>query len=262
MSDKTKLSIIKIGGNVIDDPLALSSFLKDFSKIPGFKILVHGGGKEATRLAGKLGVETIMVEGRRVTNEEMLDVAVMTYAGLCNKKIVAQLQDYDTQAIGLTGADGNSIRSEKRKSGRYNYGFVGDVVEVNSEWIKRLLDTEAVPVFCAITHDKKGQLLNTNADTIAQSLAVGLTTLFDVSLTYCFEKKGVLSDSNDDNSVLENLNFNLYEKLKSENIIHSGMLPKLENCFQALREGVKEIRIANPEILANPKALHTHVSLY
>lgn len=259
--DKTKLTIIKVGGNVIDNPKVLSDFLKNFSQMEGLKILVHGGGKEATRLAGKLGVETIMIEGRRVTNEEMLDVAIMTYAGLCNKKIIAQLQGFGTQSIGLTGADGNSIVSKKRENTAIDYGFVGDVVSVNSEWINNLLNTGVTPVFCAITHDKKGQLLNTNADTIAQSLAVGLSSLFNISLIYCFEKQGVLMDIDDDNSVIEELTFSSYQTLKEQNIIHSGMLPKLENCFQALRQGVKEIKIASPELIANPKLPHTLISI-
>ncbi len=259
--EKPKLTLIKIGGNVIDNPDALSRFLKAFSQMEGIKILVHGGGKEATRLAGKLGVESIMIEGRRITNDEMLDVAIMTYAGLCNKKIVAQLQRLGTQAIGLTGADGNSILSKKRENTSIDYGFVGDVVKVNADWIKNLLNTGVTPVFCAITHDKKGQLLNTNADTIAQSLAVGLSTHFDINLIYCFEKKGVLKDIEDEDSVIEELTFNYYQFLKGENVIHSGMLPKLENCFQALQQGVKEIRIASPEIIATPEIPHTLITM-
>lgn len=256
-----KLTIIKIGGNVIDNPKILSSFLKDFSQTEGIKILVHGGGKEATRLAGKLGIETVMIEGRRITNAEMLNVAVMTYAGLINKKIVAQLQSFGAQAIGLTGADGNSILSKKRENSSVDYGFVGDVVEINSEWISNLLNTGVIPVFCAITHDKKGQLLNTNADTIAQSLSVGLSTLFDVSLIYCFEKKGVLMDIENEDSVIEEITYSSYQELKAKNIIHSGMLPKLENCFSALRQGVKEIIIASPEIISDLKIPHTHISM-
>ncbi|TWP30917.1 acetylglutamate kinase [Apibacter muscae] len=256
-----KLSIVKIGGNVIDDSKILSSFLQDFSNLEGYKILVHGGGKEATRLASKLGIETIMMDGRRVTDKDMLDVTVMTYAGLCNKKIVAKLQALGTPSMGLTGADGNSILSKKRENSNIDYGFVGDVISVNSSWIKSLLEIGTTPVFCAITHDKKGQLLNTNADTIAQSLATGLAHLFNVSLTYCFEKRGVLLNIDDENSVIESLNFNYFQELKTKNIIHSGMLPKLENCFQALQLGVKEIRIANPEIIKNPNLPHTYISM-
>lgn len=256
-----KLTIIKIGGNVIDNPEVLSTFLQNFSQLDGLKILVHGGGKAATRLAGKLGVETIMIEGKRITNEEMLDVAIMTYAGLCNKKIVAQLQSFHTQAIGLTGADGNSILSKKREHTSIDYGFVGDVIQVNSTWIKALIETGTTPVFCAITHDKKGQLLNTNADTIAQSLAVGLSSLYDITLIYCFEKKGVLQNMDDEDSVIEELNHSTYQYLKNENIIHSGMIPKLDNCFKALEQGVKDIIIANPNILLAPHLPHTHISI-
>ncbi|PQL96014.1 acetylglutamate kinase [Apibacter adventoris] len=259
--EKDTLTIIKIGGNVIDNSETLSTFLKNFSQYKGLKILVHGGGKAATRLAGKLGVETIMIEGKRITNEEMLDVAIMTYAGLCNKKIVAQLQNFNIQAIGLTGADGNSILSKKREHTTIDYGYVGDVVEVNAKWIQAIIDTGTTPVFCALTHDKKGQLLNTNADTIAQSLAVGLSSIYNINLIYCFEKKGVLQNMEDEESIIEELNYNTYQYLKNENIIHSGMIPKLDNCFKALKQGVKNIIIANPDIIINPLMLHTHISL-
>lgn len=259
--ENKKLTIIKIGGNVIDNPEVLTRFLRDFTKLETQKILVHGGGKAATRLAGKLGVESMMIEGRRVTNEEMLDVAIMTYAGLCNKKIVAQLQGLHTSAIGLTGADGNSIVSQKRENGVYDYGFVGDITEINSKWIKFLLDTDTIPVFCAITHDQKGQLLNTNADSIAQSLAVGLSPLYKTTLIYCFEKKGVLQNVEDENSVIETINYTSYQSLKKKNIIHSGMIPKLDNCFEALKQGVKNIIISNPEIINNPNHPHTSITL-
>ncbi|WP_295812602.1 acetylglutamate kinase [uncultured Apibacter sp.] len=259
--NKNQLTIIKIGGNVIDNPEVLFRFLQDFSTLKTPKILVHGGGKAATRLAVKLGVESIMIDGRRVTNEEMLDVAIMTYAGLCNKKIVAQLQGFNNSAIGLTGADGNSIFSQKRENSTNDYGFVGDVIGINSEWIKKLLDSGITPVFCAITHDKKGQLLNTNADSIAQSLAVGLSSLYNTTLLYCFEKMGVLQDIEDDTSVIESINYNSYQNLKTNNIIHSGMIPKLDNCFEALAQGVENIIISNPEIISNPNQLHTRITL-
>lgn len=259
--EKKKLTVIKIGGNVIDNQKVLTQFLQDFSKLETPKILVHGGGKAATRLAGKLGVESIMIEGRRVTNEEMLDVAIMTYAGLCNKKIVAQLQGLQTSAIGLTGADGNSIVSKRRENSTYDYGYVGDIIEINSEWIKCLLDTDTIPVFCAITHDKKGQLLNTNADSIAQFLAVGLSAFYETTLLYCFEKKGVLLDIEDEDSIIKTINYSSYQQLKKDNIIHSGMIPKLDNCFEALKQGVKNIIISNPEIINNFNHSHTCITL-
>ena len=249
MSNKPQLTVVKIGGNVIDDAIALGSFLKDFAAIQGAKILVHGGGKLATRTAESLGISAVFHEGRRITDAPMLEVAVMTYAGWINKSITAALQGFGSNAMGFTGADGNLILSKKRTNPAVDFGFVGDVVSVNTELLKTLLLQDVVPVFCAVTHDGNGQLLNTNADTIASTLAVGCTGYFDAKLLYCFEKKGVLLDVNDEDSVIKTLTFEAYRNLKEQGAIHSGMLPKLENCFNALNEGVKQIGIGSPAMI-------------
>jgi len=246
---KPKLTVVKIGGNVIDNPLSLKGFLADFSALEGFKILVHGGGKVATKTAENLGITAVFHEGRRITDKPMLDVAVMTYAGLINKDITAQLQALGSNAMGFTGADGNLILSEKRKNSGVDFGFVGDVLAVNANLLKLQLEYNIVPVFCAITHDGAGQLLNTNADTIASTVAVACSIYFDVQLLYCFEKKGVLMDSENEESVIKNLTFETYQALRSEGIIHSGMLPKLENCFNALQQGVRQIGIGSPDMI-------------
>lgn len=246
---KPKLTVVKIGGNVIDNPVALKSFLADFAALKGYKILVHGGGKIATKTAEGLGINAVFHEGRRITDKPMLDVAVMTYAGLINKDITAQLQALGSNAIGFTGADGNLILSEKRQNAAVDFGYVGDVISVNADLLKVLVGQNIVPVFCAITHDGNGQLLNTNADTIASTLAVACSQYFDVALMYCFEKKGVLMDSENEDSVIKNLTFGTYKTLREQGVIHSGMLPKLENCFNALQQGVTQIGIGSPEML-------------
>ncbi|PIE49820.1 MAG: acetylglutamate kinase [Flavobacteriales bacterium] len=258
---KQKLNILKIGGNVIDNDNVLYSFLLDFAKLDGLKILVHGGGKKATELAKKLNLETKMVGGRRVTDAANLEVVTMVYAGLLNKNIVAQLQKNGCNAIGLSGADGNSIKAHKRIVKDIDYGFVGDVDAVNVNVIAVLLNQNLTPVFCAVTHDKKGQLLNTNADTIASEIASALVNVYKVNLTYIFEKSGVLKDVSDENSVIELINSNSYESLKKDGLIADGMLPKLENCFYALNKGVEEIHIANPSIIADKNVVHTKLIL-
>lgn len=249
MSNKTPLTVVKIGGNVIDDDAALDSFLKDFTAIEGAKILVHGGGKLATRTAESLGIEAVFHEGRRVTDAPMLEVAVMTYAGWINKSITTKIQALGSNAMGFTGADGNLIRSEKRQNGAVDFGFVGDVVSVDAKLIEVLTIMEIVPVFCAVTHDGKGQLLNTNADTIASEIAIANSEYFDVKLLYCFEKKGVLLDVNDEESALKTLTFGEFSTLREQGAIHSGMLPKLENCFKALNKGVTQIGIGSPAMI-------------
>lgn len=256
-----KLKIVKIGGNVINDQQELASFLKDFSDMDTLKILVHGGGKRATALSATLGLETKMVGGRRVTDEASLEIVTMVYAGLLNKNIVAKLQANNCNAIGLTGADANMIRAHKRIVKDIDYGFVGDVDTIEKETIELLLNNKIVPVFSAITHDKNGQLLNTNADTIASELAKGLSSLFDVELIYCFEKKGVLMDIEDDDSVIEEIDREKYERLKEDQIIAEGMLPKLENCFESLENGVKKVIIGNPELIRHSGIKHTSLTL-
>ena len=258
---KKSLRIIKIGGNIINNKEVLSSFLSDFSKLEGLKILVHGGGKRATTMAKDLGLAPKMVGGRRITDEANLEIVTMVYAGLLNKNIIAQLQLNDCNAIGLTGADANSILAHKRIVEAIDYGFAGDVDKVNSDGIKLFLENKMTPVFCAITHDKKGQLLNTNADTISSEIAKALSNDYEVELVYCFEKNGVLEDVNKDNSVIERINSKTYENLKEKNIIAEGMLPKLKNCFDALENGVKKVIIGNPEVISNRNQKYTTLTL-
>ena len=261
MENKKPVTLIKIGGNIIDNPTELKQFLSDFSKIEGYKILVHGGGKSATKMAESIGLVPQMIDGRRITDAAMLDVVVMIYAGQINKNIVAQLQANSTNAMGFSGTDGNLIQSDKRNHPTINYGFVGDVKKVNTQLLETLLSNAIVPVFCAITHDGKGQLLNTNADTIASELAIALSEVFDVTLNYCFEKPGVLYDAEDDSSVISTINQELYSKLKSEKAIHSGMIPKLDNCFNSLSKGVQKIKIGHHRMLQDKTALYTTITL-
>lgn len=246
MSSST-LNIIKIGGNVIDDDVQLDIFLEKFAAVPGKKILVHGGGKVATRVAEGLGIKAQLVDGRRITDEKMLDVVTMVYAGLTNKKIVASLQKYGCDALGLSGADGNAIKAVKRAVKEIDYGFVGDILadSVNTHTIKRFLDAGFTPVFSAITHNGNAQLLNTNADTIASALSVALSELYETSLIYCFEKNGVLSDVDDESSVIETITTAQFDKLKKQGLIYDGMIPKLQNAFEAIHKGVKEVFIGN-----------------
>ena len=252
------MKIIKIGGNVIDNPQKLSSFLSDFSKIKGDKILIHGGGTIASKLGKQMGIEPVMHEGRRITNAESLDLTTMIYAGLLSKNIVADLQAVNCNAIGLSGADANVITARKRPVKDINYGFVGDVISINSDTISELIKIGLVPIFNAITHDKKGQLLNTNADTIASELAVGLAKKYDVELIYLFEKDGVLSDL-ENNIVIPEIDKSSFVELKNEGIIQNGMIPKLDNCFYALENGVKSVKIAGEKYLSNAKNIFTEV---
>ena len=258
---KQQLSVIKIGGNIIDNPVELTQFLSDFSKIEGAKVLVHGGGKSATKMAQSVGLTPKMVDGRRITDAPMLDIAVMIYAGQINKNVVAELQANKTNAIGFTGADGNLILSEKRNHPTIDYGFVGDVKKINTPLLQKLIGLDITPVFCAITHDKNGQLLNTNADTIASELAIALSEVFEVTLNYCFEKPGVLYDAEDDSSVIAQIDTTLYAKLKEEGAIHSGMIPKLDNCFNSLSKGVQKIKIGHHRMLKNADAICTTIEL-
>jgi len=253
--DDKSLYIIKIGGNVIDNSENLYHFLKDFTALPGYKILVHGGGKAATQLSETLGIETKLVDGRRITDVETLRVVTMVYGGLINKNIVAQLQRFGTNAIGLTGADGDFIRTKKRPVKTIDYGFVGDIDEnsIKPQNVSNLMDAGFTPVFCALTHDGEGQLLNTNADTIASALAVALAKMYHTTLIYCFEKKGVLKDINDEDSLIREIDPQHYEELKIKQIIHSGMLPKLDNAFTAISCGVKAVIIGHSDDLGKLK---------
>ena len=240
-----QLTIIKIGGNVVDNPTLRENFLNDFAQIPSPKILVHGGGKIATQVAVKLDVETVMVEGRRITDKAMLDVVTMVYGGLVNKTLVAQLQSRGVNTIGLTGADAGVILSKKRPVKEIDYGFVGDIEKVDNVFIDSLLKQNLVPIFAPLTYDKEGNMLNTNADTQAQAIAVAMAKDYEVNLVYCFEKKGVLTDVDDDNSVIRVLKKDYYARLKSEGAIHTGMIPKLDNAFNAIAKGVSQVTICH-----------------
>jgi acetylglutamate kinase len=242
-----KLIIVKIGGNIVDDEAKLSSFLQEFGAIDGRKILVHGGGKLATRLAEQMKVPQQMVDGRRITDAETLKIVTMVYAGYINKNIVARLQANGCNAIGLSGADGNTVLAHKRVHSAMDYGFVGDVDAIDSSLFSNLLQQGLTPVLAPITHDRKGQLLNTNADTIAQESAKALSALYEVVLIYSFEKNGVLLDVNDENSVIKQINAGYYNQLKTEGKIFAGMLPKLDNAFSALKSGVTKVIIGKAE---------------
>ena len=256
-----KLSVVKIGGNVIEDPTALQCFLTDFAQMKGFKILVHGGGKKATEMAKKMDIPVQIVKGRRITDAQNLDIITMIYGGKINRNIVAQLQNLECNALGLSGADGNAIQAIKRPFKTIDYGFVGDVVGVNDDLFQMLLKGEYTPVCCAITHDQKGQLLNTNADTIAATLAQSLSQYFKVFLWYCFEKQGVLENIDDNNSLIETITPKKYKNLKAAQVIHSGMIPKIDNCFEALANGVNEVKIGAPKMIAGRTSQHTTLTL-
>ncbi len=251
------ITVVKIGGNVIDSPVALAAFLSDFVKLKGQKILVHGGGKLATQLSDKLGVESKFVDGRRITSPAMLDIAVMTYAGLINKKIVAALQASGCNAIGLSGADGMAITAHKRQKDFIDYGEVGDVEAVNASMLKMLIQNEYTPVICAISCDTGGNLLNTNADTIASAVASAVASFADTSLIYCFEKRGVLLDMDDDDSVIARIDPDCFDELKSNGIIASGMIPKISNSLYAVTHGgVNKVIIkSSNELLLNTGTL-------
>jgi acetylglutamate kinase len=240
-----KLTLIKVGGKIVEEDASLRRLLCDFAGIDGCKVLVHGGGRSATQLAARLGVETKMVNGRRITDLEMLNIVTMVYGGLVNKNIVAGLQALDINALGLTGADMNLICSDKRPVKEIDYGYVGDVKKVNADCLVSLLQQQIVPVLAPLTHDGQGHLLNTNADTIAAETARALAPYFDVTLVFCFEKRGVLKDENNDDSVIPELTAGLFKQYIQEGIIQGGMVPKLENAFEAIRSGVKEVIITH-----------------
>lgn len=240
---KEKLTLVKVGGKIVEEEETLKDLLRDFSRIEGFKALVHGGGRSATKLSERLGIESRMVNGRRVTDAATLRVVTMVYGGLVNKSIVAGLQALGVNALGLTGADMNIICSEKRPVAEVDYGFVGDVKAVNADLLAMLIREGIVPVLAPLTHDGKGHILNTNADTIAGETAKALAKHFDVSLVFCFEKKGVLRDETDDESVIPSLSRAEFRRLVEEGVIQGGMIPKLENAFQAVDAGVKEVVI-------------------
>lgn len=245
------VKVVKIGGNVIDNEQALRAFVADFAKIQGPKVLVHGGGKIATRLSEKLGITTTMIEGRRVTDRQTIDVVTMVYAGLVSKHIVALLQAEGCNAIGLSGADASVIRAVRRAAMPIDFGFVGDISTsgVDAEFILSLIERGIVPVFCSIMHDGEGELLNCNADTVASSVAMALAEKVDTELIFCFEKRGVLTDIDNPNSVIGTIRSDSYKQLLSEGVVNKGMIPKIDNALKAVSEGVKSVTIKHSEEL-------------
>lgn len=245
------IKVVKIGGNVVDNPEALARFISDFVKLPGRKILVHGGGKEATRMSARLDIPTTMIEGRRVTTRETLDIVTMVYAGLVNKRIVAMLQAAGCNALGLTGADANAITATRRPAEPVDYGFVGDIAPegVSSELISSLLDAGITPVYCAITHDGHGTLLNCNADTIASSVAVGASRVAPTELVFCFEQPGVMEDINRPDSLIPLITPDIYADLRAKGVVSKGMIPKIDNAFKAISSGVTSVTIKHSDAL-------------
>ena len=241
---KQKLTIVKVGGAVVEDEIQLTQLLKDFSAISGRKVLIHGGGRRATQVAASLGIESKMVGGRRITDADMLSVVTMVYGGLVNKNLVARLQANGVNALGLTGADIDVIRSHKRplKDG-IDFGFVGDVDKADGQMLSRLIEAGITPVMAPLTHDGQGNILNTNADTIASETAKALAPFYDVTLIYSFEKKGVLSNPDDDNSVIPTITRADFERYKADGTISGGMLPKIENALSAIDKGVNRVII-------------------
>lgn len=241
---KEKLTIVKVGGAVVEDEAQLQQLLKDFAAIEGAKILVHGGGRRATKIAERLGIETKMVDGRRITDAEMLEVVTMVYGGLVNKHVVAMLQAQGVDAIGLCGADGDVIRSVKRplKNG-IDFGFVGDVKKADGDKIAHFIEKNMTPVIAPLTHDGQGNILNTNADTMASETAKAMASIYDVTLIYSFEKKGVLSNPDDEDSVIPTITRSDFERYKADGTISGGMLPKIENALAAVEAGVSQVII-------------------
>ncbi len=248
------IKVVKIGGNVVDNPEALSRFIADFASLDGKKILVHGGGKEATRMSARMEIPTTMIEGRRVTTRETLDVVTMVYAGLVNKRIVSMLQVAGCNALGLTGADGNAIKATRRKPQPIDYGYVGDIDpdNVNDRFIASLLDMGITPVFCAITHDGNGSLLNCNADTIASSVTIGASRIEPAELIYCFEQPGVMEDIERPDSLIPHITPGSYADLRSRGIVNKGMIPKIDNAFAAIDKGVTSVTIKHSDNLTKP----------
>ena len=245
------ITVMKIGGNVIDNPEALKAFLGEFAAMEGPKILVHGGGKLATRLAERLELKVQMVDGRRITDKGTLDVVTMVYAGLINKQVVAGLQAVGCNAIGLSGADGNAVTARRRAPEPIDYGFVGDIEQVDSGLLGRLLEGGLVPVFSAIMHDGLGTLLNCNADSVATAVALGAARLAPVDLVFCFEKAGVLRDPEDESSVIREITAASYPPLKADGTVSKGMIPKVENALKAVSQGVRSVTIRSSRELSN-----------
>lgn len=249
------ITVVKIGGNVIDDSKKLSQFLKEFSALPGKKILVHGGGKEATKLSTRMGIETTMIDGRRVTDQQTIELVTMVYAGLINKRIVALLQKEGCNALGLTGSDGNLVTAKLRNPYPIDYGFVGDISTegININFIELLLNNGIVPVICAIMHDGNGQLLNCNADSVAAAIAIASSRIAKTTLMYCFEKSGVLKNIENEDSLIESITPASYKNLKDSGVIVKGMIPKIENALDAISQGVESVIIRSSDNLLDSK---------
>lgn len=251
---KEHLTIIKVGGKIVENSESLNSILKDFAAVEGKKLLVHGGGRSATQMAARLGVETKMVDGRRITDEAMLEVVTMVYGGLVNKRIVAGLQALGVNAVGLTGADMNIVLSDKRKVSAVDYGWVGDVKRVNAEAVATLIESGCCPVVAPLTHDGCGHMLNTNADTMAGEMAKAMAAHYDVTLMFCFEKPGVLADENDDSSLIPTITPAVLDDLKRRGVVSGGMIPKLDNAIACVSAGVESVVITQADRIADPYA--------
>ena len=249
-----RVTVIKVGGKIVEEQETLMALLDSFAALPGHKVLVHGGGRSATKVAAQLGIESRMVEGRRITDAETLKVVTMVYGGLVNKQIVAGLQQRGVNALGLTGADMNVIRSQKRPVKEVDYGFVGDVKEVNADLLADLIGKGVVPVMAPLTHDGEGHLLNTNADTIAGETAKALAKHFDTTLVFCFEKKGVLACETDDESVIPVITRSDFARLVEEKVISGGMIPKVENSLQAVEAGVSRVIITRADAIGEAES--------
>lgn len=249
-----RIKVVKIGGNVVDNPDALFEFISDFKRLAGPKIIVHGGGKEATRLSEALGIETVMIDGRRVTDAETLSVVTMVYAGLINKRVVAMLQAAGIDALGLSGADANVITAVRRRNAPVDYGYVGDIdpLDVNESVFSMLFRQGITPVVCAIMHDGDGQLLNCNADSVAAAVAMAVSRISSVDLIYCFEKPGVLADADDDSSLIRRIDVEAFDSLRTKGVISKGMIPKIDNAMAALHGGVSEVYIKGAANLLSP----------
>ncbi len=251
---KEHLTIIKVGGKIVENSESLNSLLKDFAAVEGKKLLVHGGGRSATQMAARLGVETKMVDGRRITDEAVLEVVTMVYGGLVNKRIVAGLQALGIDAVGLTGADMNIVLSDKRKVSAVDYGWVGDVKRVNAEAVATLIESGCCPVVAPLTHDGCGHMLNTNADTMAGEMAKAMAAHYDVTLMFCFEKPGVLADENDDSSLIPTITPAVLDDLKRRGVVSGGMIPKLDNAIACVSAGVESVVITQADRIADPYA--------
>ena len=251
---KEHLTIIKVGGKIVENSESLNALLKDFAAVEGKKLLVHGGGRSATQMAARLGVETKMVDGRRITDEAMLEVVTMVYGGLVNKRIVAGLQALGIDAVGLTGADMNIVLSDKRKVSAVDYGWVGDVKRVNAEAVATLIESGCCPVVAPLTHDGCGNMLNTNADTMAGEMAKAMAAHYDVTLMFCFEKPGVLADENDDSSLIPTITPAVLDDLKRRGVVSGGMIPKLDNAIACVSAGVESVVITQADRIADPYA--------